>query len=363
MLTSKPRFPVRQVLLHGWWPSLLKLFFYRLKGYRIGRGVRLGFGTVILGTSVSVGDYVSIGFFTFVRGRVVRLGPHVQIGSLTVLDTPHLEIGEGTKINEQVFVGGLQSPDSRLVIGRNCQVMQMTFINPTRSIVIGDDTGIGGDCLLFGHTSWLSQFEGYPVQFDSIEIGNSVSLAWRVFVLPGTKIGDGAVVGANSLVRGTVPPRCLSVGFPARVVSREPEFPRPVSQEEKTRIFHKVVEEMIQYLLDCGFDCHEASSGRHVVRLARGPWWRKRPKWHMLVRSSQATEDEISSDTRPLDLVLSLHRLSPAMRFTCDFRGIRWLDVEAKERSALGNPLCEEAAMWLRRYGVRFLRVPTADKA
>ena len=111
--------------------------------------------------------------------------------------------------------------------------MQMSFINPARSIVVGDDTGIGGHCLLFGHTSWLSQFEGYPVEFDTIEIGNSVSLAWRVFILPGTKIGDGAVIGANSLVHRTIPPKCLAVGFPARVVSKYPDFPREIADEEK----------------------------------------------------------------------------------------------------------------------------------
>src|SRR5678816_1566780 len=208
MLTTKPRFPIKQILQHGWLPSPLKKLYYRLKGYRIGKGVRLAPGSVILGHRVTIGDHVSIGFLSFIRGTAIRLGNHVQIGAATMMDTPNIDIGEGTKINEQVFIGGLQFPDSRLVVGRNCQIMQMTFVNPTRSIVIGDDTGIGGDCLVFGHTSWLSRLEGYPVEFDSIEIGNSVSISWRVFILPGTQIGDGAVIGANSLVRGTIPPRC-----------------------------------------------------------------------------------------------------------------------------------------------------------
>src|SRR5262245_37001218 len=238
MLTDKPRFPIKEIIFVGLLPSPLKKFIYRQRGYRIGRGVSLGIGSVVRGEDVELGDHVSIGFFTVIRGRNIRIGPHVQIGAVSFLDTAHLEIGEGTKINEQVFVGGLQFPDSKLIVGRNCQIMQMTFINPTRTIRIGDDTGIGGDCLLFGHSSWLSKFEGYPVEFDSIEIGNSVSLAWRVFVLPGTKIGDGAVIGANSLVRGEIPSRCLAVGFPARVVSKEPEFPRTLSTAEREAILN-----------------------------------------------------------------------------------------------------------------------------
>src|SRR5580698_3689415 len=222
MLTDKPRIPVRSILLYGLWPGFIKNFLYRLKGYRIGKGVSIGLGSVISGDDVEVGDYTSVGFLTIIRGKEVCLGSHVQIGSMTFLDTPYMEIGEGTKINEQVFVGGLQFPDSRFVVGRNCSIMQMSFLNPARSIVMGDETGIGGHCLIFGHSSWLNQFEGYAVDFAPIEIGSNVGLAWRTFVLPGAKIGDGTMVGANSVVSGTLPPRSMAVGFPARVVSGPP---------------------------------------------------------------------------------------------------------------------------------------------
>ena len=233
MLTEKPRLPVREILLLGFLPSPLKKLIYRLKGYHFGKGVSISIGAVICGRKVVIGDYTQIGFFTIIRGERIHIGSHVIIGATTFIDTPNLEIGDGTKINEQVFIGGLQFPNASIKIGRNCQIMQLSFINPTRSITIGDDTGIGGHSLIFGHTSWLSQFEGYPVEFDDIEIGNSVSVAWRVFILPGTKIGDGAVIGANSMVHRTIPPRCLAVGFPARVVSKPPDFPKPMTYDEK----------------------------------------------------------------------------------------------------------------------------------
>ena len=37
-------------------------------------------------------------------------------------------------------------------------------------------------------------------------------------ILKGVTIGEGAVVGANSLVTKDVPPHCLSIGSPAKVV-------------------------------------------------------------------------------------------------------------------------------------------------
>jgi acetyltransferase-like isoleucine patch superfamily enzyme len=269
-----------------------------------------------------------------------------------MIDTPNVDIGDGTKINEQVFIGGLQFPDSRLVIGRNCQIMQMTFVNPTRSIVIGDDTGIGGNCLLFGHTSWLSRLEGYPVDFDTIEIGSSVSLAWRVFVLPGTRIGDGAVVGANSLVRGKIPPRCLAVGFPARVVAKEPEFPRTLSVEEKKQLLAEIVEEFVTRLRGEGFECHQLADGLDV-RWPKGRLWMRRTQSHRLRIATDHLDEQIGT----VDVLLSLHRIPDRLRTAFTRTDVMWIDIEAKERSDASNTLGEEVVAHLRRHGVRFNRV------
>ncbi len=358
MLTEKPRFPIREILLVGLLPSALKKMVYRWRGYRIGRAVTLAIGSVICGDDVTLGDGVSVGFFSVIRGRTIRIDHHVQIGAVTFLDTPHLEIGEGTKINEQVFVGGLQFPDSKLIVGRNCQIMQMTFINPTRTIRIGDDSGIGGDCLLFGHSSWLSRFEGYPVEFDSIEIGRSVSLAWRVFVLPGTKINDGAVIGANSLVRGEIPARCLAVGFPARVVSKPPEFPRSLSDADKEAILREIMVELQAHLREAGLVCTEGAGGL-TVRESRGRgWFRRARSWRLNVRY-QATRGR---DEDAADVLLSLATVSAEERAAIVARAGMWIDLEKKQRSDSGNDLGEEVVQYLKRHGVRFERVRLADR-
>ncbi|MBC8003253.1 MAG: acyltransferase [Opitutaceae bacterium] len=231
--------------------------------------------------------------------------------------------------------------------------MQMTFINPSRSIRIGDDTGIGGDCLLFGHSSWLSKFEGYPVDFDSIEIGNNVSLAWRVFVLPGSKIGDGAVIGANSLVRGEIPSRCLAMGFPARVVSRPPDFPREVTNVEKAKILQEIVAEMMEYFRASGFLCRQEGTVFEVNEVSHRWFLKRRKSWRFLVADSELTQAALDK----VDVVLSLHGIPEQIRTDCAGRSQMWIDLEAKERSDFGNDLGEEVAQYLKRYGVRLFRV------
>ena len=357
MLIEKPRIPFREVVLFGLFPSFLKIWIYRLRGYRIGKGVSIGFGSVVCADQVEIGDDTRIGFLTIIRGKQIRLGSCVQIGSTTFIDTPYLEIGDGTKINEQVFVGGLQFADSKLVMGRNCQIMQMSFINPARSITIGDDTGIGGHCLIFGHTSWLSQFEGYPVDFQPIEIGNNVSVAWRVFVLPGTKIGDGAVVGANSLVSHTVPPRCLSMGFPARVVAKAPQFPRDIDEEEKIGILRNIVKEMTVYFSQSDMEVEQRGED-YLFTHSHRRWFSERKKTYgMRVVYGDPTADDIPSSRDGVDVFLCLGIIPAEERERLNRNRTMWVEVARKERSSHTNDLGDEVLLFLKRYGVRTLRV------
>jgi acetyltransferase-like isoleucine patch superfamily enzyme len=354
MLVEKPRVPIRSILLYGLWPGFIKILLYRVKGYRIGKGVSIGFGSVVSGDRVDIGDHTSIGFLTIIRGKKIRLGPYVQIGSMTFLDTPHMEIGEGTKINEQVFVGGLQTPDSRFIVGRNCQIMQLSFINPASSITIGDDSGIGGHCLIFGHSSFHSQFEGYAVDFAPIEIGNSVGLAWRVFVLPGTTIGDGAMVGANSLVSGTIPPRSMAVGFPARIVGKPPVFPKTVTDEQKVAMFQNILRDFVQHLVGSGFTCENRDELYTVQATNRG-WFQGKKTWRMQAVAAKSVHPE-----RP-DVFLSLFEVPEEIRSLLSKQNIMWIDIARKEQSRNSNDLGDEVSNFLRRYGVRTLRYPRSS--
>ena len=348
---------MRDVLLFGLLPGILKIRVYRLRGYRIGKRVSIGFGSVICADRVDVGDDTKIGFLTIIRGKRVKIGSRVQIGSTTFLDTPYMEIGDGTKINEQVFVGGLQFPDSKLVVGRNCQIMQMSFINPSRNITIGDDTGIGGHSLIFGHTSWLSQFEGYPVDFQPIEIGSSVSLSWRVFVLPGTKIGDGAVIGANSVVSRTVPPRCLSLGFPARVVAQSPEFPKILDDEEKRKILRNIMGNLVEYYSQSGLEVSTKGNDYEISQKKRKWLWTQERRWVLRVVYGDLDEGDVPGRYSGIDVILSLKEIPRDIRRRLTENNVTWLDIARKEQSLVTNELGDEVSLFLKRYGVRTLRV------
>jgi len=232
----------------------------------------------------------------------------------------------------------------------------MSFINPARSIVIGDDCVIGGHCLIFTHSSSLNLFEGYAAEFAPIEIGNRVGLAWRSFVLPGTTIGDGTMVGANSVVSGKIPPSSLAVGFPARIVGRPPVFPKPVSDEEKVEMFRKIVKEMADFLIASGFACKQDGPSYEVCEPKRR--WRTARQWRLQVNEADVPNALKELGVRRPDVFLSLSEIATDVRDFLDARNIMWIDIASKAQSRRSNPLGEEVLSYFRRYGVRTLRYP-----
>lgn len=88
------------------------------------------------------------------------------------------------------------------------------------AIRTGDNVSIGPEATLLtlGHDPHSGDFrEGVG---GEIVIGNHVWIAYRAIILPGVKIGDGAVVAAGAVVTRDVPPRAVVAGSPARIVGQ-----------------------------------------------------------------------------------------------------------------------------------------------
>jgi hypothetical protein len=78
-----------------------------------------------------------------------------------------------------------------------------------------------------------------------VQIGDDVWLPWHVFVLPGATIGEGATVGAFSLVAGVIPPNTLAVGVPARVVKDAQQYRRVYDTAEMKALVGKTLRQVL----------------------------------------------------------------------------------------------------------------------
>jgi acetyltransferase-like isoleucine patch superfamily enzyme len=346
-MIRKKRLPLGHLALYGWLPSPIKVWAYRtFRGYKIGKGVKLAFGGVVVGENVELGDHVEIGLLAMVMGRTISIGRHSSVGTMSYLSCERIQIGEDARIREQVFVGGPQLPESSFTLGSRTIILQLTSINPTKPVTIGDDTGIGGHCLIFTHGAWLNALDGYPVTYEAVTLGNSVWLPWRVFVMPGTTIGDGSVIGANSLVQGTIPPMSLAVGSPAKVIRSAPDFPRVASEEKRAALVAEMISEFERYITYEHYAVEVRASTRSY-RPANGGApsrliWRRTP-------------DDALVATRG-DTVLSEVALGEREKAELRSSGVYWLDLAGRSRSAEGSPLTEELASFISRYGIRLPR-------
>jgi acetyltransferase-like isoleucine patch superfamily enzyme len=346
-MIPKKRIPIGHLLVFGWLPSPLKVWAYRtFRGYRIGRHVSIQFGGVIVGEHVDIADHVEIGLLAVVMGRHITIGRHSSVGTMSYVSCERIAIGEDARIREQVYVGGPMLPESSFTLGSRTIILQMSYINPTKPVVIGDDTGIGGHCLIFTHGAWANALDGYPVTYEPVTLGKSVWLPWRVFVMPGSTIGDGTVIGANSLVTGNIPPSSLAVGTPAKVVRSAPDFPARLTNDARTALVAQIVSEFDRYL-----EYH----GVAITRGNEGTSYRIGSSANRLLWVRMG--ETVPTNLRRSDTLLSEQALSADQHTRFSAAGIHWLDLAGRTRSEEGSPLTEELAAFLGRYGVRLPRI------
>lgn len=135
--------------------------------------------------------------------RRLTLGPDAHVSPDAVFSNP-----------ERITAGrGLR-------LGSRCHL----WAGPaTGRIVIGDDVLFGPEVLVTA--AGYRYNDGQPVTAQAMDeadviLGNDVWIGAKCVILPGTRIGDGAIIGAGSVVRGEIPAMAVAVGSPARVVSQ-----------------------------------------------------------------------------------------------------------------------------------------------
>ncbi|HTW04836.1 MAG TPA: acyltransferase [Streptosporangiaceae bacterium] len=137
-------------------------------------------------------------------------------------------IGDGTMIAEQVTLSAGMMPGHDLGdrpvlrVGDRCVVGRGSHIVAHQSIVIGDDVFTGPYVYITDQNHAYADPDApigrqWPVN-AAVSIGPGTWLGAGAVILPGARIGRNVVVAAGSVVRGTIPDRCVVAGVPARIV-------------------------------------------------------------------------------------------------------------------------------------------------
>lgn len=148
----------------------------------------------------------------------VAPGASISIGARAILCSSSQDTALG--VSRPVILRAML-PGARLVIGDDC-ALSGTTVCAAESVTIGERCLFGADTLvtdtdfhgLDSEGRWSAALARAPRR--PVRIGRDVFVGARAIVLKGVTIGDGAVVGAGSVVTRDVPAGAVVAGNPAR---------------------------------------------------------------------------------------------------------------------------------------------------
>jgi acetyltransferase-like isoleucine patch superfamily enzyme len=179
--------------------------------------------------------------FRLRQTRGVALGDGV-----VVYGHPLLSLAENGRLN--IGRNVTLCSDSRYTALALNHPIKLSTVRPGVSIEIGDETGISGGTfvaaksirigrqVLLGANVTIVDTDFHPtaaagrrhsddwskVGVGAVSIGDNVFIGIDCIILKGTTIGEGSVVAAGSVVRGTFGDHVIIAGNPARVVGEVP---------------------------------------------------------------------------------------------------------------------------------------------
>ena len=160
-------------------------------------------------------------FDTWLKGQVIKdhvTNPNIEVGDYSyysgfyhgkTFEDQSVRYLMGDSVTQQEWQDGAYGEVDKLIIGKFC------------SIASGATFTMAGNQ---GHrVDWISTFPFSPEEFgedvqsgferggDTV-VGNDVWIGSEAMIMPGVKIGDGAVIGARSVITKDVPPYSIVVG-------------------------------------------------------------------------------------------------------------------------------------------------------
>ena len=111
---------------------------------------------------------------------------------------------------------------SSLTIGNNSGIGQFAYISGETHI--GDNVMMAKNVRIFTRNHNFSSLQ-IPMckqgtsEEKPVTIGDDVWIGDSVILLPGTRIGNGVVIGAGAVVRGEIPDFAIVTGNPAQIVA------------------------------------------------------------------------------------------------------------------------------------------------
>ena len=158
----------------------------------------------------------------YIKNVITR--PNIQVGEYTYYDDAATggEDFEAHVTHHYEFIG------DRLIIGKFCAIGKgVEFVMNGANHRMASVTTYPFNIFAHGWEKCTPTLDELPFKGDTV-VGNDVWIGQNVTILPGTHIGDGAIIAARSVVAKDVPAYTVAGGNPVRVLKQR--FPEDLVQ-------------------------------------------------------------------------------------------------------------------------------------
>lgn len=171
-------------------------------------------------------------------GRKLKSCKHIGINPIiafpiTTYGLENVTIGDNFKSGERLKIRtfcewGNKKYSPVLKIGDNVSLESDCHISAINRVEIGDNVLMASFVYVSDHSHGevtdgetnIPPLERPLYSKGPIIIGNNVWIGEKVCILPNVRIGDGAVIGAGSVVTKDIPSGSVAVGNPAKVIRK-----------------------------------------------------------------------------------------------------------------------------------------------
>ena len=147
--------------------------------------------------------------YRVLNSEYVMVGKRVNIKKSSRIEC--FPFFHGYRYNPQIIF------EDGVIVGYNC-----TFFG-THTLRIGQDTILAGGCMVTTENHGIDPeskvpYHAQPLTSAPVSIGSGCWLGQNVCVLPGVRIGNKCIIGANAVVNKDIPDYSIAAGVPAKVL-------------------------------------------------------------------------------------------------------------------------------------------------
>lgn len=179
--------------------------------FLVGKGTTLrNLKYLECGKNVILEDYVEIQALSL---KGITIGNNVSLGRHSIVRPTG---NYGGRIG-----GGLKVGDGSS-FGPYCWIGCSGFISIGRNVMVGPKTSFFGENHVFDAIDLPIREQG--VEWGPITVEDNVWIGGHAVIMPGVRIGTGAIIASGAVVTRDVPPYAIVGGVPAKTIKMRPGY-------------------------------------------------------------------------------------------------------------------------------------------